>query len=189
MTSTMRFERWENPTATQSVTFNQLVGGTGLVPIATVAFTAAATVNFNSVFSSTYDNYRLLINATGSTTLGVHFRLRSGTIDNTAAEWDTQELTVNGTVISPVRTSGQTYALLNVAYTNGTSSVNDIFSPFLASYTRIVNTMNDTQSASEPIARFYNSQNGQNTSFNGFTLYTSTGTMTGTATVYGYVKV
>ena len=161
----------------------------GLIPITTVSFTSAATVNFNSVFSSKYDNYRIVFNAIGSTTLSVFFRLRSGTTDNTAAEWDTQELTINGASATPVRVSGLTNALINVAYTDGTSSINDVFSPYLAAYTRVINTMLDSSSATAPIARLYNSQNGLNTSFDGFTLYTSTGTMTGTATVYGYAKV
>ena len=85
MTSTMRFERWENPAATQSVTFNQLVGGTGLVPIVPtvvtvtgagasasanvfgmVTVTSAATVSLDGIFSSEYKFYRMHIQGTNS---------------------------------------------------------------------------------------------------------------------------
>lgn len=107
MTSTMRFDRWEKPDASQAVTFDQLAGGTGLVPIAptslTVAggtasvntfgqitFTAITSLSLNGVFSSSYKNYKFLINQTASTGSGLQsmqFRWRKAGTDLTAASY------------------------------------------------------------------------------------------------------
>lgn len=140
MTSTMRFDRWENPTATQSVTFDQLVGGTGLVPIVPtsiaqgasgtssvnssgfVTFTGTESIALSNVFTSTYRRYRVLLDVTASTVqTNLQFKLRAGTTDAaTNYSYGGAQSNTAGTVGS-FSGSGGTFLNLG-AIGNGTSA-------------------------------------------------------------------
>ena len=83
MTSTIKFDKWENTANTKSVTMDQIAGGSGLVPVlptsigvqtgsasvganGVVSFSGATAVELNNCFSSEYRNYKFIVNVSVS---------------------------------------------------------------------------------------------------------------------------
>jgi len=99
MASTMRFDKWENPTGTLSLDITQATPG--LVPIiptsvavtsgsasiagnGLITFSGTADVRIEGVFSSAYTNYRVEVNSTGaSANMALAMRMRVGGADYT----------------------------------------------------------------------------------------------------------
>lgn len=99
MTSTMRFDRWENTATTKSVTMDQIAGGTGLVPIVptgatfaggtgtvgalgNVTFSNITTLGLDGVFTSKYKNYRIVFGKVTGSEIYFAFRKNGVRIDN-----------------------------------------------------------------------------------------------------------
>lgn len=58
---------------------NTYLNNGGLVYITGATISAAATYTFSNVFSSTYDNYRVVINSGTTSVAGVNYNIRLGT--------------------------------------------------------------------------------------------------------------
>jgi len=158
----------------------------GLVHIETQTFSAVSGVSFsNDVFSSTYDNYKIMWNMSTATSGGnLTFRMRAAGSDNSSALY-------NWSAIG--RESGTTLAESDIAQTSGkigeystdvASYSIEIFSPFLAQYTEIA-TLGGRYSR-----RFYPfyCSHGMASSFDSISFLFSSGNLTGTASLYGYKK-
>ena len=67
------------------------ITGAGLDLITTQTFSAVSSVSFNNCFTATYENYRIVVNAVGSTDgssgVPIRFRFRSGGSDYTASTY------------------------------------------------------------------------------------------------------
>jgi hypothetical protein len=160
--------------------------GGGLVFIQKGTFSATATVNVNTCFSSTYDNYRILVKVTGASVVNgeVRLRMRSATTDNTTANYNYQRLYAQSTSVGGSAATNQTSAIMGPQNTALSWNVTDMASPFLAE-----NTLYSTVS-------MYNQTHIDNfsgahkvaTSFDGFTMFPDAGTITGEVWVYGYAK-
>ncbi len=167
----------------------------GLVLLNTTSFSAVASQSFTSIFSSTYDNYKILVNiSTNSNNDGNQFfRLRSGSSDistNTYAYSSYIKKSVAGTDVS-WNASPDSFIRLGAQDSSekqGQAYSIDIFSPFLAQWTKmtaqITTLLDDAQWAGGVVSGL----NFNATSYDGFTLHTQNGTFTGTASVYGYNK-
>lgn len=161
----------------------------GLVLLNTTSFSAVASQSITSVFSSTYDNYRIVCDFIGSTGTNNNMRLRTAS-DDTSANYMRQYIYSASTTVAGARSNSQTTWLLgDHDGTNRTVNVIDLIAPNLAQVTGGVHFA----------SMFYNSstanawlQNGlghnSSTQFTGFTIYPSSGTITGTVSVYGYNK-
>ena len=158
--------------------------GGGLTYINTVSFSGSTGVNVNDVFSTTYDNYRIVLLGTVSTAT-VSMRLRvSGTDTSTGYEY-VRLYVSGGSVGTDTDVVGNDeWFLGSFDTTNQSLSTYDIASPFLAEKTAIyggggnvnLNTMN------------INAGNQTDaTSFTGFTILCANG-MTGKVAIYGYPK-
>jgi hypothetical protein len=158
----------------------------GLVLLNTTTFSAQSTVSINNVFSSTYDNYKVLVNLNSvSTTLNGQLRLRvSGTDDTSGFHYSSGISTIpTTTTISNWNYQGTTSFIPFRAVGLGVSEIN-LFNPAkpittIVTYNSLTN-FGDTQ---------FNTGGGQhlvNTAYDGFSLIASTGNMTGTIEVYGY---
>jgi hypothetical protein len=152
-----------------------------------VTFTGVTNLNLNGVFSSTYRNYRLVVEATPTTTTGIAVRFRTGTTDNASnlyyQYWTMKR--VNGTTQD--NTGGPATAYNLISSTTGTtwmSWAGEIFNPQNPSMRTVANGLgfgNDgTSSYALTSAILYD----QTTSFDGMSLLTNG--MTGTVKVYGY---
>lgn len=147
--------------------------------------------SFNNVFSATYENYKILFALTAtSASPGVNLRLRVGGVDasggnyqgggffnrNTAATLFGQDL-LNGTYFELGNAdSGQT----SNRYTM------ECLSPFLAQRTALQIFTAGFEAGGAPYGRVQLSNHNLSTSYDGFTILPTTGTITGKVSVYGY---
>ena len=164
----------------------------GLVCVkAETAFSAVADVTADGVFTSAYTNYRILLRYFCSTTGDVDMRFRVATVD-TSANYNYQRITASSTTISTLNTNGTGSAQIGQD-TNGTFfslSTIEISGVQLAEPTNYqsLNTRtlaNYTTGAG--LQQFFGNQS-DSTAFDGIKFLVTTGTFTGSYTIYGYSK-
>ena len=169
---------------------NTYLANSGLVYItSTTVGSAVSSVTVSNCFTSTYDNYKVMFSNIDCTTDGNIFTLQL-TTSGTAS---TANYVGNTFYVSTGATSGLTNAGLAASYfevcsvsnTSTASGMVDIFQPFLAQWTRLM----FHPSLDDFYFRFGAGLHKVTTSYDGFKLALSAGTMTGgTITVYGYRK-
>jgi hypothetical protein len=166
--------------------------GAGGMPVvvAETAFSAASSVSVNSCFTSTYTNYKLVLNITTSSN-SIGFKLRASSTDSSTAYYS-----VNADMYSSNSALFQAAVQQNTAYYlisgDRGQTMTEVFNPQLAQITGMA-----TQGVQwEPVTPRAQSTNSNYkgahnvaTAYDGFTIYPITGTMTGTYTLYGYAKV
>jgi hypothetical protein len=159
----------------------------GLVLLNTTTFSAQASVSIDSVFSSTYDNYKVELVITAITSNpNVQLRFRDGTGNISGANYgyrvrNFSSLGAGSDGDAQGRT--QTLAFLTpdtLGETLGSSI--DIFSPNLVSKT-MGNNLGSVQVGNIFLGSFAYNTTAQ---FTGFSIIASAGTFTGTIKVYGY---
>lgn len=158
----------------------------GLVLIATQSFTAASTVSVDNCFTSTYENYLVAVNASGSSDQLTYMRLRASGSDNTAASYNTQSLSANVSTVSTSRVSSGTTWCVGALSTNQNALSVNLYLPAVA-VTTVFRALNSYASSGAYIF----DQSGSHSvasSFDGFTVYPASGTITGSLQVYGYRK-
>ena len=163
----------------------------GLVLLNTTTFSAQSTVSINNAFSSTYDNYKVLVNLNSvSTTLNGQLRLRvSGTDDTSGFHYSSGISTIpTTTTISNWNYQGTTTFIpfrANSSNGNGlgVSEIN-LFNPAKSIITIV--TYNSLTNFGDTQFNIGGGQHFVNTAYDGFSLIASAGNMTGTIEVYGY---
>ena len=159
----------------------------GLVHVATQSFSAVSSVSLNGVFSATYDSYFLTIDFTTSAGATLNMRFRVSGSDDSSANYGyvvlrTSSLGSAFDLRSENRT--QTSAVLTQSTGAGINfnAISTITKPFASSVTGgIVYLLNNVGNLERGGFGFNNS-----TSFDGFTIFPGSGTITGTLRVYGY---
>jgi hypothetical protein len=164
----------------------------GLTLINTTSFSAVASQSINNVFSATYDNYFISLNYLTSVLANQTWRLRVSGTDATGANYQSSLVGINaaGTGRNSTINAGTSWQLNSSPITaqKTTSSSINIFNPFAADWTT-VNLMNvGVDSAPVSFARTGGENHNLATSYDGFTIITDSGTMTGSVSVYGYSK-
>jgi hypothetical protein len=160
----------------------------GLNLIATSSFTAAAAANFNNVFTSDYENYRLLIQVQSSVQSNLLFRMRVGGADNTSSNYYnvSAHQRTNGTIITP--TSGNPGAFATINILKGDNRQTGSYEIHMPNLTRPTDVT--FSAVSQDATGFFITTGGirhtVNTAFDGFTIYPNTGTMTGKVQLFGY---
>jgi hypothetical protein len=153
----------------------------GLVLLNTTSFSAVASQSISSVFSSTYDNYKIELVVTNSTSATCTMRLRT-TSDDTTANYGYQHLRADATTLAGTRTLGATlFNLTPLAITSYFTASIELLSPNLSAYTQMRQLALNYGDMTDG-AYFHTST----TAFTGFSLIASTGTITGKVSVYGY---
>jgi hypothetical protein len=148
-----------------------------------VDFSAVTSLSLNGVFTSDYDNYLIVFQATAGET--VYFRMRaSGTDNSTASSYVRQQLSANSTTVSGTRITDNQGAAFNVAGTLTAGSFFHIYGPYLAqpTATRSVNAWDSNSARINDVAGTHN----QSTSYDGITFTSSPTAMTGNIHVFGY---
>ena len=159
--------------------------GTGSVDAnGNITFSGASSVSVNDVFSATYNNYKILIDHSVSTALNTTIRLRVSGADDTTANYARQYLVAVNTSVSGGRSTGQTSWILNAPINNRASAECTLFNPFNSLQTSM-QVVNQADYAGSNIAVLDTYAFQQTTSFTGFTFIASTGTFTGSISVYG----
>jgi len=153
---------------------------------AETAFTAAATVSLDSIFTSTYTNYRILFNcyASGAATTA-RFQLRTGGVAATT-NYNYSWIYMSGGAVAAANGTATTEIQIGVA--DGTpvytSFAYDVFAPQLAQQTNVTGQAHKANN-------LYNvgGTHTTATAYDGFQFYATGGpTFTGTYAVYGYGK-
>jgi hypothetical protein len=164
----------------------------GLTLINTTSFSGVSSQSINDVFSTTYDNYKILIHltTTGSSST-FQYRMRVAGADNTSSTYNDLNFRANGAGTSTTQNLNQNVGTLAIthstAITKGISV--DMFSPFLTAVTTFNATTGNMDNVNNQIG-VYTAGGGHNTasSFTGITIFPSAGTFTGTISIYGYAK-
>jgi hypothetical protein len=170
------------PTSIANTGGSSSIGATGVV-----SFTSASAISLNDVFSTTYDNYKIMMNiSSANSTANLLMRLRVSGSDNTGST--TYQRTGYYSTTTTISTSYEAISYWFLGNLNNGVSQKipmEIFDPFKTIATTAYSTMfQQTTNISMGI----NMTHIDSTSFTGFTLYPSTGTFTGTVSVYGYNK-
>jgi len=161
----------------------QVDAKTGLVLISTTTMSAVSSQSVNDVFSTNYDNYRILIN--GTTITGtLTMRLRVSGADSSAASYkmDLYGATLwTNSAYGGYQESGSTN--FNVLAESSPASISlDIMNPFNSAKTFL-----HGETSQNDRGRSWQGVFDATTSFTGFSLIPGTN-ITGTVSVYGYNK-
>lgn len=161
----------------------------GITLIAKDTFTNVLEASLDNVFSNTYKQYKIVINATADTSPSdsqLRLRLRSGGTDNSAQNYPFQELFAGSTSISANRVTTNTAVQAVNRNDNFTQlSIFEMLNPYQSTYTSghslYVRSANGNISLSK--AAFSTTVT---TSYDGFTVFNVDGlTISGSLTVYG----
>jgi hypothetical protein len=169
----------------------------GLQYITGGTVTATTSANFDSVFSATYDNYRVIISdiATSGTGVSVFLKMRVGGVTNSAAAYTYQCMRVfAGPTASPASATNDTGGLQifaggTTAANNGGACILDFTQPFLAKPTTVLSTAHNYYDGTN--SYFMNINGGTHavlSSFDGFNISSSTTTLAYKYKIYGYAN-
>jgi hypothetical protein len=163
----------------------------GLVLLNTTSFTAQASVSFNNVFTSTYDNYKIIFHATANIATGtLQLRLRSSGTDTSANYRSERVIGIDTTLQAYPNVSGTDDFHIGNVHINGsgTTVINlDVYSPAVARTTLVEGSggLSEGANPNQQQLNVYGLQTDA-PAFDGFTILPSAGTITGTVKVYGY---
>jgi hypothetical protein len=162
----------------------------GMVLLNTTSFSAVASQSVNSVFTSTYDNYKIVCyisNFTGSDT-DLRFRLRASGTDYTTGNHYIGN--INGSFPSSISFSSTTSDTSGYIGRGGTSTNNtffaDLSSPQLAVNKQM--TVTSFRQFSAFGLNVTSSTFPTSSSYDGFSLIPVSGNISGIVSVYGYNK-
>lgn len=169
-----------NGTVTAGVRFI----GAGIDLISQQSFSSVSSVIFNNVFSSSYENYHIVTRLIGNSA-GSHFiRFRTAGVNLTSSSYRQQAIysdygssTVNANAMNFTTNLQIGYA---TTATEPSVSFSTIFNPFGSSRTSYVQNLAGTTSAF-----ICNGYMNVDNSFDGFEVYPTSGTFSGTIRVYG----
>jgi hypothetical protein len=164
----------------------------GLTLINTTSFSGVASQSFNTVFNATYENYKLVItNLIGSTSAqNLTFRLRKSGTDNSSNIYWRQYTRGAGPTAELNRVQSTSFSLLNIVDTGTNMTVLDIALPFVATSKTSMTGITMGNPTNDLIIwnNAYSHDLAASADFDGFTLITASGTMSGSVSVYGYNK-
>ena len=171
----------------------QSVGTTaGLTLVATGTVAAAASVTVNTCFTSTYDEYLLVVDVAGTTLAQLNLQMRNAGSTITAAnyQWwrtgfDSGGASQNTNTVS---TTAWLFGYVQNASVPAVATVN-IYDPLNSRnsvHNAFTTSINGTDSAVNVLNTGFRYSTAQ--AFDSFVLSVSAGTMTGTVRVYGYTK-
>lgn len=153
----------------------------GLTLITTSTFSAASTVSVNNCFTSTYENY-LIVTTQDSAGINVQLRLRASGTDNSTSNYLRTGAAFNTSGYSEFGGgTGQSFWYLGNT-DGGSVSQTTIYRPQLATKTGMTNLLGNGL----PNSFYTTGQFTQTTQFDGFTMFYSSASNTGTLRVYGY---
>jgi hypothetical protein len=159
----------------------------GLTLINTTSFSAVASQSINDVFSTTYDNYLLLVQGVGSSASSdIEFRLRVGGVDASGATDYVVPSLYNAQNSSTVANAGgaaQSSGYLGFTSNDRFVTTSTIFNPFLSQQ-----TFNTFHNYGANYQLWGGTRHALTTSYTGLTLIVAGGTMTGIASIYGFNK-
>ena len=152
-----------------------------LTKISKQTISASSAVNINNVFSSTYRSYRIIFDATASNTdVNISMRLRVSGTDTNANYVDYTFINSGGST-APESITDQ-FRLVRAAATGRNFAIGDFINPFSAEPTGYFGF----GAGSHGYTNWTAGRHTASTSYDGFSILVSAGTITGEITIYGY---
>lgn len=166
---------------------------TGLIHVRTISFTGSSSVNIDNCFGSTYTHYYLRTKATSSDAIATMYaRFRSGGVTESGNNYVYQWLFGSGTTIYSQRGT-QNFLSTTPGYLDTSSSTpiaeTWLFNPFEAVRTTMFS--NSLYSPATPASMQYGITMYAHlltNSYDGINIFPSSGTMTGTISIFGLYK-
>jgi hypothetical protein len=159
----------------------------GLTLIKTQSFSAASSVSVDDVFSSTYENYCLIINLVSSASDNIlRLRLRVSSTDASGTDYAYQTLNAINTTVSAGRGTGQTSWDIFRQDTSYNGGIAYIYRPNVAATTQYSST--GAWSLDNARINLNGGSHGLSTAYTGFSLIPNSGTITGQISTYGINK-
>ena len=155
----------------------------GLTLIANTAFSAVSSQSFNDVFSSTYTNYKLILEVRGSTAAQTTMRMRVGGSDNTSSNYSASQLNP-GNAFGALATNSS-WQVMRTDNGEGGVAVIELGNPFASQRTTFANQSSGRDDVNANPSLIIG-QMTVTTSYTGFSLFPQSGTITGKALIYGY---
>jgi len=164
-------------------------GATGLTLLHSSTFSTVSSKSIDSVFSSTYSNYKINLSILSSNTTDYMFRLRDGSGDVTTASYNWKYMYSINDANWVAHTSGSSVNYVEYISAGGGNAnhYNGIFEFFNPNTTE--NTTFQYQGNRES-RQFLIAAGGftGNTQFTGITFYNTSNTISGEIQIYGYGK-
>lgn len=155
-----------------------------------IAFTGVTSISLNSVFSSSYRDYRLVLNVpTSSATTALSIKFRTAGTDNSNNTyyqyWTIKR--ISGVIQDNSGGPSTSFALTAKSNSNNYGTwTGDIMSPFSTSQSTTATGIAHGGDSTNSYNVFNTVLFDGTTSFDGFTILSSSGTITGTLSIYGY---
>jgi len=166
---------------------NTYLNNGGLVYITETSYTASAAVNIDGCFTSTMDHYLIVASSLGSVSTNQRIKFRASNSTDSTNNYYTQGLYPNNSTTGyvydfPVTTGHFVGNITSTAGEVGTFTA-QVWNPQKSVRTSIFIQWEATSSG---LGGFNNGVHATTTSFDGFSLFAASGTITGTVRVYGY---
>jgi hypothetical protein len=167
-----------------------VIPDSGMTLINTTTFSAVSSQIIDTLFSSTYQNYRIVltINAVSGTNANLLAYFRSAGADVTTNN-NTENIVQYSTTITGAETgSTLEFGRSSTGYPAFSNYVIDVFNPQIAQTTSFSSNGGFVNSSGQPFQYRSFGYNFSNTQMTGIKIYPSTGTMTGEVSFYGLRK-
>ena len=174
------------PASSGTVATTAYADGSGLVKIVDQTFSAGSAVSVNNCFTSTYQNYRVVLSGVqfAASSYAVRFRMRLSGTDATAANsYRIEEIFISGS--STVTASYLTGDYLTIGGASS-GSVQSLMVLEIARPNDAVFTAIHSQCSYDGFFGIFGGSHSVATAYDGFTIYHPSSTLSGTVRVYGY---
>lgn len=168
---------------------NTYLANSGLVYVASTTFSASSGVEMSNCFSSTYDNYEVHLTYYGSATTNTSFQMMTGTnTKDTSATYNRFGFYWLAGVTALDATGQTSWFVTNHGTTSSaySNSQTTIFRPNVASVKTEIRHRG--YSGDSDLTVYLDETTTATTAYTGLYLLPTSGTITGTITIYGYRK-
>ena len=164
-------------------------GGGDLVKIATGTFSASSGFSVNSCFSSTYDDYKIILVCTGTTDVLVALRLRLSGTDSSTGYYSERVFGYSSTPGAAPNTTGTDDVNIGIGSNGAKISTSiEMHDPGTAVYMSFEAIANSHFSSVGRLSHVFTGGHDVATAYDGFSVIPDAGTLTGRYAVYGYAK-
>lgn len=168
-------------------TINAGSGKVGSHLINTTTFTTSSAVTLDGIFTSTYDNYALVLNYTATNNGVLYARFRNGSGDVTGSNYywggfyipQTSTASVNG------ENGGTVLDYCRIALTATSGQVSGTVSIYQPNVSAAPTQFISHHQGIEPYSRYLSGSYAATGAMTGIKIYPNAGTITGTVRVYG----
>jgi hypothetical protein len=163
-----------------------------LVYITQSSFTTSSAVNVNNCFTSTYRNYKIVVNidSASADAQAVYLKMRaSGTDSSASYYWYGLEPNSGDNFLYTNRGNNVSTGV-GIGYQglNGISSSVEVWDPQLSQITHFASQFASSLTSLPAVVGFANGTHNVASSYDGFSLVPGSGTITGIVRVYGYAN-